>query len=63
MYPTQAGPISKVGGAALFADWNDEFPVSEWEKGRNDRAEKYQGNRNPFVDCPELVRPALKDWI
>ena len=63
MYPTEAGSINKVGGAKLIAEWNDEVEPSEWEKGRNDRAEKYQGNRNPFVDCPELVRPALEDWM
>lgn len=63
MYPTQAGSIDKVGGAKLFVEWSEENEVTDWERERNDRAEKYQGNRNPFVDCPELVRPALSDWM
>lgn len=63
MYPTEAGSIDRVGGAKLVADWNDEHYPTEWEMGRNDRAEKYQGNRNPYTDCPELVRPALSDWM
>ena len=30
--------------------WNKQDPVSNWEKIKNDRVEKIQGNRNKFVD-------------
>ena len=38
-----------------LAAWNELDPPSEVEKLRNDTVQKIQGNRNPFVDYPELV--------
>ena len=35
--------------------WHLEDPVSEWEILRNQTIYEYQGNRNPFIDIPELV--------
>lgn len=35
--------------------WNIEDPVSEKEILRNEVVYTYQGNRNPFIDKPELV--------
>lgn len=35
--------------------WHFEDPPSEWEEKRNDLIEVVQGNRNPFIDQPELV--------
>jgi PAS domain S-box-containing protein len=35
--------------------WHFEDPPSEWEEKRNDLIEIVQGNRNPFIDQPELV--------
>lgn len=35
--------------------WNDEDPVDQEELERNEKISKMQGNRNPFVDFPELV--------
>lgn len=36
--------------------WNEMDPPSETEKLRNDTVMPIQGNRNPFVDYPHLVR-------
>lgn len=35
--------------------WNNEDPVDQEELERNERIMKLQGNRNPFIDFPELI--------
>ena len=35
--------------------WCEFDPVDEWEMERNDLTEKVQGNRNVFIDYPELA--------
>lgn len=35
--------------------WNQLDPVDDSEMARNNAIEKLQGNRNPFIDHPELV--------
>lgn len=39
----------------LLSSWNELDPPNEVEKLRNETVQKIQGNRNPFVDYPELV--------
>lgn len=36
-------------------DWMEQDPVSEWEMKRNDLTQDIQGNRNVFIDYPELA--------
>lgn len=38
----------------MLMKWAKQDPVSEKEKARNEAVYKVQGNRNPFVDYPEL---------
>lgn len=40
---------------SLFLKWHRNDPVSEKEINRNNGIERLQGNRNPYVDMPELV--------
>lgn len=35
--------------------WCEEDPVDEWEMVRNDLTQQVQGNRNVFIDYPELA--------
>ena len=39
----------------LLLQWHRTDPVSEKEKTRAVEVNKIQGNRNPFIDYPELV--------
>ena len=38
----------------LYCRWAQEDPVSDWEIQRNNAVYSIQGNRNPFIDFPEL---------
>ena len=39
----------------LFLKWHRQDPVSDKERNRNNAVEKFQKNRNPFIDYPELT--------
>ncbi|HET6468921.1 MAG TPA: endonuclease [Geminicoccaceae bacterium] len=45
-----------LGRLCTLLDWHEEDPVDSEERRRNRRVERYQGNRNPFVDRPEFAR-------
>lgn len=48
-------PFEDIGSLKLFLEWNAQDPVSSLEKQRNRVIEGAQGNRNPFVDNPNLA--------
>ncbi|HAN77487.1 MAG TPA: hypothetical protein DCQ31_06775 [Bacteroidales bacterium] len=58
MYPTQAGNMSSVADMNMLYQWHLSDPVDAAEIARNNGVEQYQGNRNPFIDYPELVAKA-----
>ena len=39
----------------VLLEWCALDPVDTWEMGRNEVVEAYQGNRNVFIDYPELA--------
>ncbi len=41
---------------SLLKTWHEEFPVDIYEKHRNKAIYEIQGNRNLFIDFPELVK-------
>ncbi len=45
----------KPWALSMLIQWSNEDPVSEKEIARNNAVYQIQGNRNPFVDYPELV--------
>lgn len=36
-------------------EWHEQYPVTDYELHRNDVIQDKQGNRNPFIDFPELA--------
>ena len=44
-----------MGKLSRLLEWNLKYPVADREKTRNEVAESYQGNRNPFIDHPEYA--------
>ncbi|MFZ3231551.1 MAG: endonuclease [Pseudobdellovibrio sp.] len=40
----------------ILKKWDQEHPIDEEEILRNEAIYKVQGNRNPFIDYPELVK-------
>jgi deoxyribonuclease I len=41
---------------SLLAKWNKDFPVTLYERHRNQAIYAIQGNRNPFIDFPDLIK-------
>ena len=39
----------------VLLEWMEEDPVDTWDMGRNEVVSAYQGNRNVFIDYPELA--------
>ncbi|MDD5924589.1 MAG: endonuclease [Clostridia bacterium] len=56
-YGTLYNLIDKVmvGGYDTLVKWNAIDPVDDYEINRNNVAHDYQGNRNPYIDCPDLI--------
>ncbi len=69
LYNGNAQLLSKLGSSGLFESveimlkWHMQDPPSLTEMVRNDGGEKYQGNRNPFIDYPELAILMLADEV
>ena len=55
MYPESVGDISQIGNPETLYQWHLDDPVDAEELDRNDKIELHQGNRNPYVDHPDLV--------
>lgn len=55
MFQTEDWPTLKPWAYEMLLDWSRKDPVSEKEIKRNDAVEACQGNRNPFIDFPNLA--------
>ena len=67
LYNGNAQLLSKLGTSGVFESlmvilkWHMQDPPSLTEMVRNDGAQDYQGNRNPFIDFPEVAMLILKN--
>lgn len=56
-------PTLKRWAYELFLEWNRMDPVDQIEKDRNEAVYGIQGNRNPFIDYPNLAEYIWGDSI
>ncbi len=63
MYPAKAGDIERTGDIDTLYAWHLADPPDAAERARNDATERFQGNRNPYIDQPELLSRAWSDRI
>lgn len=55
MFQKNSWPTLRDWSVDMLLDWARHDPVSQKEIDRNNIVEQYQGNRNPFIDFPELA--------
>lgn len=55
MYRQETYPTLLPWASSMLLQWARQDRVSQKEIDRNNLVEQYQGNRNPFVDFPELA--------
>ncbi|WP_342600206.1 endonuclease [Psychrobacillus sp. FSL H8-0483] len=48
------------GKLSILLKWNELDPVDDFERNRNNVIQKWQGNRNPFIDHPEWANVIWK---
>lgn len=62
-YANSTYPTLKPWAVELLLKWHKQDPVSEKEVNRNNAVYAVQGNRNPFVDYPQLADYVWGDSI
>lgn len=62
-YEKSTYPTLKPWAVKMLLKWHRQDPVSEKEVNRNNAVYEIQGNRNPFVDYPQLADYVWGDSI
>ena len=60
MYPDEGTSITACGDLATLYNWHVNDPPDAAEISRNTKINQVQGNKNPYVEFPELVYSA---WL
>lgn len=60
---SEAYPTLQEWAYTLYLDWAGTDEVDDIEAVRNNQVEKFQGNRNPFVDFPNLAQYVWGDSV
>ena len=58
MYPNEGTSIAACGDLAMLYSWHLNDPPDAAEISRNTKINQVQGNKNPYVEFPELVYSA-----
>ena len=62
-YENSTYPTLKPWAVELLLKWHKQDPVSEKEVNRNNAVHEVQGNRNPYIDYPQLADYVWGDSI
>ena len=62
-YENSAYPTLKPWAVELLLRWSKQDPVSEKEIARNNAVYEVQGNRNPYIDYPQLAEYVWGDSV
>lgn len=62
MYDTSSPLTLKPWAYTMLLEWAKKDPVSQKEIDRNEVIYRQQGNRNPFIDLPDLPRHIWGDY-
>lgn len=46
----------------MLREWHFSDPPDKWEREKNTLIEQEQGNRNPFIDFPEILIRDVNDF-
>lgn len=46
----------RLGNLCVLLRWHQAFPVTQQERDRHAAVVRFQGNRNPFIDRPDLAQ-------
>ena len=63
MFAQNSYPTLNAYGQTLLLKWHRQDPVSQKEIDRNNAVYSFQGNRNPYIDYPNLVEYIWGDSI
>lgn len=62
-YEKSTYPTLKPWAVELLLRWHRQDPVSQKERDRNNAVYEIQGNRNPFIDYPQLAHFVWGDSV
>jgi len=63
MFDKETYPVLKPWVRQMLLKWHRNDPVSEKEQNRNEEVYRYQNNRNPFIDFPQLAEYIWGDSV
>lgn len=54
---------AKMGNVRNFIKFHTKDPVTVFEQNRNERIQRIQGNRNPFIDFPQFTEIIFRHYM